>query len=478
MNLMKRTWLCILPIVTLSMTVMPLSASAESGTLDNYTWTIEDNILTLHGDTFDVVYDSAEILVTGTEYTGITISEEMLAKEENQPLSDYLANFAEDRFFTLLTVCFDVEKISDGTVPVNEIVELVELTDKVTEIENSALASFSETPLILVDSKTLSLDGTEIGISSASAGWDLEDGNGVLHGYVNTPAEAYAKQIGFTFVSLEGSGSLGDSDMLSWNIADNTLTINANDDSCKIEYLPNEVLVTGSSFALSKEWHDFNDIAETAPLMYFWDKWNRDGVKDDTWVFDVATIDSPYACYGFETISKLELTENVQNICLGGLYLFENVTDVYVASESLDLNDSLLGCDGRGEPINEHLTIHGYTGSLAQLYAEEKNFTFVALDEPEETTESTTEATSEITPEETSTPETTTSTVNTTSTTTATSSIPEATTSIVNTTSNTKTNTTVSSGTSSPKTGEGGIATIIVTSVTALLGSLVCRKKK
>ncbi len=174
----------------------------------------------------------------------------------------------------------------------------------------------------------------------------------------------------------------------------------------------------------------------------------------------------------------------------------KNLSEVTVYSENLDLTESGLGFihdENGNETINSNLIMKGFSGSTAESYAKENGLTFIALDEPEETTESTTETTSETTPEETttsivnttsttavtsSTPETTTSTINTTSTTTATSSIPETTTSIVNTTSNTKTNTTVSSGTSSPKTGEGGIAAVLVTSITALLGGFVCRRKR
>ena len=106
-------------------------------------------------------------------------------------------------------------------------------------------------------------------------------------------------------------------------------------------------------------------------------------------------------------------------------------------------------------------TIKGYSNTPAELYADAHDFTFIALDEPEAPTESTTEPTSETTFEETSAAETTASTTNNT-----------------NTTPTTSNTTIVSSGTSSPNTGEGGIAAVLVTGVTALLGGLVCRKKK
>lgn len=142
----------------------------------------------------------------------------------------------------------------------------------------------------------------------------------------------------------------------------------------------------------------------------------------------------------------------------------KNLSEVTVYAESLDLTESGLGFiydeNGR-ETINSNLVIKGFSGSTAELYAKENGFTFITLNEPEAPTESTTEPTSETTSEETSAAETTTSTTNNISTT--------------PTTSNT---TTVSSGTSSPNTGESGIAVVLVTGITALLGGLVCRKKK
>lgn len=134
-----------------------------------------------------------------------------------------------------------------------------------------------------------------------------------------------------------------------------------------------------------------------------------------------------------------------------------SLRSIVIPKSVIEIEEYAIITEGFLEKQNQHITIYGYYNTAAETYAAENGFTFIALDEQEESTESTTEPTAE----ETSTAETTTSTTNNT-----------------NTTPTTSNTTTVSSGTSSPNTGEGGIAAVLVTGVTALLGGLVCRKKK
>ncbi len=117
-------------------------------------------------------------------------------------------------------------------------------------------------------------------------------------------------------------------------------------------------------------------------------------------------------------------------------------------------------------------TVYGYTGSISETYAADHGFTFVALDAESTTTETSetesTETTSTTTSSSATTaPESTSAATTTTSTTSASS------TTVTNSTTATKNNTT-----SSPKTSDAGILSLALTGVTALLGSLICRKRR
>lgn len=102
-------------------------------------------------------------------------------------------------------------------------------------------------------------------------------------------------------------------------------------------------------------------------------------------------------------------------------------------------------------------TVYGYTGSISETYAADHGFTFVALDAQ---SESTTTETSETEPTE------------TTSDTTSTSATAAPETTVTTTTAAAKNNA------SSPETGDTGIMALALAGMTALLGGVVCRKRK
>lgn len=159
---------------------------------------------------------------------------------------------------------------------------------------------------------------------------------------------------------------------------------------------------------------------------------------------------------GCENLQSITLPKHLEVVGEDAFLVCDSLMDVTVLSRDVTLETHSIGYSSHFQPY-DGLVIHGYRNSTAEVYAAENGFTFIALDEQEESTE----PTSETTAEETSTAETTASTTNN-----------------INTTPATSNTTTASSGTSSPNTGEGGIAAVLVTGITALLGGLVCRKKK
>lgn len=185
-------------------------------------------------------------------------------------------------------------------------------------------------------------------------------------------------------------------------------------------------------------------------------------------------------------ISAFEGCTNLQSVTLPeSLNIVEEdaflgcdaLMDVTILSKNVELGVCSIGYSSKYQTY-DNFVIRGYHNSTAEDYATENGFTFVALDEPE-TTEPTTEPMSDST--EPVTESTSESTEETTSTTSGTESNQDTTSATTGTTASgttASTTTAVSSESSSPKTGESGMAVVILTSITALVGGLVFKKKK
>lgn len=364
----RKLALGIVPALVLCSAPMTWSVSAESGTAGNITWTIEDNVCTLHAASFDMIFDDGLVTITGTTYQLIEddlTGEEM---EAMQPLFDFAENF-------------DVKKV---VIDVNEYqseLPFLKNADEISIVLTEKVSYVAENSLYVPKYSTVTVRNPELSLDGSGLGYDANNEVMVIGicGYVGSPAEAYANNNeAFEFFPLEASGKWDEDGMITWEIKNELLTLYAADGSYKLEVLPDKFLITGTAFTglPFMEWSDDNMTL----LMFV----NNTDYAPDRIVVDVERID-----FDAEEVlvtlntegTTFVLTEKVQSICESGLGWIESDTDVYVESRTLSLDGSELGQLIDNEDTGT-ITIHGYADSPAQAYAKSHALPFVVFDTP------------------------------------------------------------------------------------------------
>lgn len=452
MKHLRKLALGIVPALVLCTAPMAWSASAESGTAgDALAWTLEDDFLTITAldGSFTVTSDGEVLTISGTSYThGIDV--------DNIDELGAALNFLMDNPASRYVI--DVEEVNE-LVPVLSSYEMnVVLTEKVRYVAEDSLLMIPDYSIVTVQSPTLSLEGSGLGYDGSGEARVIG-----IRGYSGSPAEDYANSNeAFEFFSMDGSGQWDDDGLYTWEIRNDVLTISAADGSYQMTISADEVYVTGTAYTGLPSFGSDDDVYTVFGYLLT----IVDIPKKLT--FDVERIEDPEV-YDIE-VTELVLTDKVQSICEDGLYWVESYSNVYVESRTLELENTALGAAG--------MTIYGYADSPAQAYANANGITFVAFDEPEETTPPPSETTAETSAStEASTSatssETSASTSNSTSATTG------------STTETTSATTTAAENgadggialLSMPDTGDRNLPAIAFAGLAALVGGLFCMRK-
>ncbi len=361
--------------------------------------------------------------------------------------------------------------------------------------------------------------------------------NFTITGYAGSTAQHYADEYGIPFIVLSppyeesASGTCGDG--VTWTVADGTLTIGGTGNMDDYDNYDKEFVGMQPVETLARPWESYSDTITSIVIkdgvtgignfafsdLYYVEHVDWSDSLEHIGDYAFLSVNDADTVTTFEALPanlksigdgaflgqddfswKLELPQGLESVGMAafagaegqtrysvtipeslvtiGAYAFGGTPAPYEGDGWEWLEDLSNAIFYKEQPVSNFFTgmdgfiVYGNTGTAAQTYAETYGFTFEALDAESTTTETSetesTETTSTTTSSSAATaPESTSAATTTTSTTSASS------TTVTNSTTATKNNTT-----SSPKTSDAGILSLALTGVTALLSSLICRKRR
>ncbi|MCD7890497.1 MAG: leucine-rich repeat protein, partial [Ruminococcus sp.] len=254
--------------------------------------------------------------------------------------------------------------------------------------------------------------------------WTEKMDDFTIYGEVDSIAETYANENGFTFIALDDTSSGAISNLLTWEISSdyNTLlvtvgdgyTMTFQDNTC---YVDGTVIETISSWNIEEldaeenqefiEWlseFELNEIIFSDNVTEIIDTFNiylfnqaekitfgenvaiiGDGVFYSSEASDIVFPDSlieigDNAFENCTNLSSIILPKNINSVGESAFHACSSLLDVTVLSQNADLADHCFGYSNQIEPL-ENMIIRGYAGSTAETYANENGFTFIALDD-------------------------------------------------------------------------------------------------
>lgn len=426
-----------------------------SGICGDCTWTLVDGTLTVSGDGAmpDISEDEMWLIIEDAEWPvyfkppHFTMFRDMI---EHVIIEDGVTHVGDASFVTcenLKTVTFgdSVESIGAAAFAFCEDLGDVTLPEHVQRIGDGAFIQcpgdvYAENPVMSIGEAALGyfyITG-EDGID-----WSEKIASDMLtiYGYTGSTAQSYAEEHSIAFEAL--NGTIGDCE---WEIKNGTLTISG-------EGAMADLTAAEISIGVEKwpHYYPYRELVERIVI--------EDGVTeigDYTFSdFDhVETVQIPDSvtrigegAFSYTPLTEVAIPESVKIIETMAFMACSALKEVTVLNADPVIEEYALGYKyNQPDVIYEDFTIYGYAGSASEAYAEENSLHFAALEDP----------VTETQPEETDESEQTT---------------------VTTTSSATAARNTGASQTASPKTGDTGIPAVMLAGLTALLGTVLCRRK-
>ena len=358
---MKKA-LAILLVYSILMTLLvvsPFTASADeksiaetgatSGTNGDCTWKIEDGVLTISGN------GKMKNEMEGDYSPWYRYSFNTVVIENGvTSIGDYAFDYCTS--LTSVTIGNSVTSIGYSAFEYCTSLTSVTIPDSVTSIGDYAFLGCEKLTSVKIPDSVTSIGDAAFGYSYID--WD-EYGKiegFIVYGYEDSAAEEYANKNHLTFIGTKGT--IGD---CTWKVINGKLTISG-------------------SGAIGNY-----STGETHP----WRNWKiKEAVIED----GITSIGSQ-AFYGCTSLTSATIPDSVEAIASMAFYNCTSLTSVTIPASVKDIYDKAFGYynkEGFGETKVKDFTIYGYKNSEAELYANDNNFKFIALDdEPSDPTKTT-----------------------------------------------------------------------------------------
>lgn len=179
--------------------------------------------------------------------------------------------------------------------------------------------------------------------------------------------------------ALENAGVFENA--FTWSIVDDVMTLQSTDGNWTAILKNDNCIVNGVELESKEVPNEVWDTDEIKPFLEWFNEHSMNSIE--------LHVGSLYSSVGndryMRNITNLVVGEEVKFICDNAFIGVVQLNSVSIYSRDIDLTNSGIGYSSENE-ILENITIYGYIGSTAEVYANENGFTFISLDEQPTTT--------------------------------------------------------------------------------------------
>lgn len=167
----------------------------------------------------------------------------------------------------------------------------------------------------------------------------------------------------------------------TWSIVDDVMTLQSTDGNWTAILKNDNCIVNGVELESKEVPNEVWDTDEIKPFLEWFNEHSMNSIE--------LHVGSLYSSVGndryMRNITNLVVGEEVKFICDNAFIGVVQLNSVSIYSRDIDLTNSGIGYSSKNEML-EDITIYGYIGSTAEVYANENGFTFISLDEQPTTT--------------------------------------------------------------------------------------------